>query len=81
MFFTYTIDFFLEKVIEMEAAKYKGKNKSGIKQKFDDPELEAETRYAKENGYSPPRTLPSDSVKKIAEAFLNGTGKLHLLLF
>jgi hypothetical protein len=30
-----------------------------------DPELEAEISYAKENGYEPPKSLPSD--KKLAE--------------
>jgi hypothetical protein len=34
-----------------------------------DPELEAEIRYAKENGIEPPHVLPSDVVKTFAESF------------
>lgn len=34
-----------------------------------DPELEAEIRYAKENGFEPPRILPSDAVKSFTETF------------
>jgi programmed cell death protein 4 len=60
----------------MEALRNKnGKNKNGNYQKFDDPEFEAEVYYAKENGLSlpqPPKKLPTETVKKIAEALLNG---------
>lgn len=60
----------------MDNLKYKGKN--GVKQFYDDPELEAEAQYAKENGYSPPK-LPAESVKKITEAFVNGTGNKFII--
>lgn len=56
----------------MDSFKNKGKN--GAKQVYDDPELEAEAQYAKENGYSSLK-LPVESVKKITDAFVNGTGK------
>lgn len=39
-----------------------------------DPELEAEIRYAKENGFEPPRILPSDAVKTFAETFEDHCG-------
>lgn len=42
---------------------------SHVKSLQKDPELEAEIVYAKENGFEPPRVLPSDTVKKIAETF------------
>ena len=44
-------------------------NHSNPKPPPKDPELEAEISYAKENGAEPPRVLPSDVVKKIAENF------------
>lgn len=33
-----------------------------------DPELEAEIFYAIENGFAPPRVLPSEAAKKFSEA-------------
>ena len=51
---------------------------SHVKSLQKDPELEAEIVYAKENGFEPPRVLPSDTVKKIAETFQDHCSKkLH----
>lgn len=61
----------------MDSFKNKGKN--GAKQVYDDPELEAEAQYAKENGYSSLK-LPVESVKKITDAFVNGTASLEKVL-
>lgn len=55
----------------MDCLKYK---RNVLSQDLDDPEFEAEVIYAKKNGFSLPK-LPSDSVQKITEAFLKGSGK------
>ncbi|KAI1724586.1 MA3 domain-containing protein [Ditylenchus destructor] len=58
----------------METARTKGhKNKNGVHHKFDDPEFEAETVFARDNGLPAPRQLPSEKVKQIADALINGS--------
>uniref|UniRef100_A0A1I8AWN5 Programmed cell death protein 4 n=1 Tax=Meloidogyne hapla TaxID=6305 RepID=A0A1I8AWN5_MELHA len=61
----------------MDASKQKcaHKNHHNIANKQQkDPELEAEIRFAKASGTQPPRILPSDAIKNIAETFENHCG-------
>ena len=51
-----------------------GKKRGNSNNASKDPELEAEILYAKENGYDPPKALPSDTVKKLKEALTDVYG-------
>jgi hypothetical protein len=51
-----------------------------VQKKFEDPELEAEVYYAKENGLKPPTKLPSDTAKEKLQKDLDKSEEFGKLL-